>query len=238
MRSRIFLFMSCMLLFVAAVSLVQAEEEKRPSGAPEAQPADAVKKAAEAASAKPEEKTAPAAAAPKKEKATPVALTMEAIQELEQRKLSLDAREKALEERARDLELQEKLLKEKLRKMEELNKKMAERLDTYQKDHGGRIAKLVAVVEGMKPDAAAQYVEALDPDLAVEILARMKEQRASKILNLVDKKKGARLTELYTGYRDSVDEPAPAPAKPQSTAPTQQPAAPQAAKEDPVTKPM
>ena len=220
-----------MFLFVAAVTLVRAEEAARPTGAPSAQPADAVKKEAEKAAA-------PAPAAGKK--STPVALTMEGIQELEERKLALDAREKALDERNRDLELQEKLLKEKLRKMEELNKKMAERLDTYQKDHGSRILKLVAVVEGMKPDAAAQYVEALDPNLAVEILSRIKEQRASKILNLVDKKKGARLTELYTGYRDSVEDPAPVPApvQPQSQAPAQ-PAQPQLAKEEPNTnKPM
>lgn len=222
MKSKTLLFGGCMFLFVAAVTLVRAEEATRP--------ADAVKKEAEKAAAAP----APAAA----RKSTPVALTMEGIQELEDRKLALDAREKALDERNRDLELQEKLLKEKLRKMEELNKKMAERLDTYQKDHGSRIVKLVAVVEGMKPDAAAQYVEALDPNLAVEILSRIKEQRASKILNLVDKKKGARLTELYTGYRDSVDEPAPAPAQPQSQAPAP-PAQPQLAKEEPGNnKPM
>ena len=220
MRSRTFLVTGCLLLFVAAVSLVRAEDAPK---------ADAVKKEAEkAAAAQPAGAPSAPAAAPAK-KSTPVALTMEAIQELEDRKLALDAREKALEERARDLELQEKLLREKLKKMEDLNKKMAERLDSYQKDHGSRIGKLVAVVEGMKPDAAAQYVEALDPELAVEILARIKELKASKILNLVDKKKGARLTELYTGYRQSIEEP-PAP----------QPAAkPQSAKEEaPTTKPM
>ncbi len=195
MRSRAMLITGCALLLVAAVSLVRAEEEPKP--------ADAVKNAADKASA---EKTP----APAKKKSTPIALTMEGIRELEERKVALDAREKALEERARDLDLQEKLLKEKLRKMEELNKKMAERLDTYKKDHEAKIVKLVTVVEGMRPEAAARYVEALDPELAVEILARMKEQRASKILNLLDKQKGARLTELYTGYRDSIEEPAAA----------------------------
>ena len=34
------------------------------------------------------------------------------------------------------------------------------------------------------------------------------EQKASKILNLVDKKLGARLTELYTGFRESVEDAA------------------------------
>ncbi|MDD4933990.1 MAG: hypothetical protein PHO89_11085 [Methylacidiphilaceae bacterium] len=145
---------------------------------------------------------------------TPIALTVEALQEIEERKAALDLREKQLAERAHDLELQEKILKEKLKKMEELGKKMAARLDSFKKDHEERITKLVTVVEGMKPESAARYVEALDPDLAVEILARIKEQKASKILNLVDKKMGARLTELYTGYRESIEEPAnpPAPA--------------------------
>jgi len=139
---------------------------------------------------------------------------VEAIQELEHRKTALDEREKRLEERGRDLDLQEKLLKEKLKKMEDLNRKMADRLEGFKKEHEARIVKLVAVVEGMKPDAAAQYVENLDPNLAVEILSRISETKASKILNIVDKKKGARLTELYTGYRSSIDDSPPAPSAP------------------------
>jgi|GEM_PF-6732869 len=199
MKSRVILCTACVLLFVATISLVRAEDA---APAAPATPAADVKKAAEAAAN--EAKPAPA------KKSTPIALTMEGIQELEERKVALDAREKQLDERARDLELQEKLLREKLKKMEELNKRMADRLDVFKKDHEGRIGKLVAVVEGMKPEAAARYVEQLDADLAVEILSRMKELKASKLLNLVDKTKSARLTELYTGYRSSIEEPAPA----------------------------
>ena len=175
-----------------------------------------MKKAAEQAAKAPAKKAAPA-----------LALSADAIQELEERKAALDLREKQLAERAHDLEIQEKLLREKLKKMEELNRKMAERLDVFMKDHEARVGKLVNVVEGMKPDAAARYVEQLDPDLAVEILARIKEQRASKILNLVDKKLGARLTELYTGYRQSIEpEGSPAGAAPSNgkeAAPTNKP---------------
>ena len=203
-----------MLLLVAAVSLVRAEDAPKAT-----EGAAGVKKAADAAAKAPAKKAAP-----------PLALSADAIQELEDRKTALDLREKQLNERAHDLELQEKLLREKLKKMEELNKKMAERLDVFKKDHEGRIGKLVTVVEGMKPDAAARYVEQLDPELAVEILARIKEQKASKILNLVDKKHGARLTELYTGYRESMEDPA---------APAQTAPAPDAGKEaPPAAKPM
>ena len=92
--------------------------------------------------------------------------------------------------------------------MEELNQKMAEKLDTFKKDHDSRVGKLVTMVETMKPQAAASYIEQLDPDLAVEILARINVTRAAKILNLVEKTKSARLTELYTGYRQSIDPPA------------------------------
>lgn len=214
MKSEFTLITACVLLFVAVISLAQAEDAAKPS------PAAEVKKAVEAAAAAP---AAPAA----KAKQTPIALTLEGIQELEDRKVALDAREKQLEERARDLEIQEKLLKEKLKKMESLNQRMAERLDVFKKDHEGRIGKLVTVVEGMKPEMAARYVEALDAYLAVEILSRIQTQKASKILNLVDKQKSARLTELYTGYRSTIEElPAPV-------------AAPQSAKEAaPANKPM
>lgn len=195
MKSRMILVTACVLLFVAVVSLSQAEDAPK---------AAEVKKAVEQAAAAP----APAPAA--KAKSTPIALTVEGIQEMEERKVALDAREKQLDERARDLELQEKLLKEKLKKMEDLNARMAERLDVFKKDHDGRIGKLVTVVEGMKPEMAARYVEALDADLAVQILSRIQIVKASKILNLVDKQKSARLTELYTGYRSSIEPPAPA----------------------------
>lgn len=203
MKSRFILATGCLLLLVAAVGLVRAEDAPQPKGAPSAtgDGAEAVKKAVDEAGAKEKKKPAPA-----------LALSADAIHELEERKTALDQREKQLNERAHDLELQEKLLREKLKKMEELNKKMAERLDTFKKDHEERVDKLKAVVEGMKPDAAARYMEALDPELAVEILARINTTKASKILNLVDKKMGARLTELYTGYRESIDEPAGAPA--------------------------
>lgn len=145
---------------------------------------------------------------------TPIALTMEAIQEMEERKKSLDARERILNEKAKAMEIQEKVLKEKLSRMEELNKKMTERLDKFKASHEEKIGKLVSVVETMKPQAAAEYVENLDPDLAVEILTRIQVAKAAKIMNLVDRKKSARLTELYTGYRDKIEEPTAAPIAP------------------------
>jgi flagellar motility protein MotE (MotC chaperone) len=160
-----------------------------------------VKQAAEKASA----------AAPVKA-GTPIALTVEAIQELEDRKNDLDAREKKINERAKEFEIQEKVLRDKLRRIEALNAKMAERLEGFKKDHEEKLGKLVAVVEIMKPQAAAAYVEQLDPELAVAILTRIQVQKAAKIMNLVDKKLSARLTEMYTGYRDKIkDEVPPAP---------------------------
>jgi flagellar motility protein MotE (MotC chaperone) len=157
---------------------------------------------------KPAAPTSPAESVP--QKSTPIALTAEAIQELETRKNSLDAREKELAEKAKALEVQEKVILEKLKKMEELNKRMADRLDGYKKEHDQKITKLVTVVENMRPQAAAEYVENLDPDLAVEILSRIQIPKAAKIMNLVDKRKSARLTELYTGYRNSITDPVPA----------------------------
>lgn len=135
-----------------------------------------------------------------------ITITEEALHEFETRKKQLDARERELEEKSKALDLQEKILKEKLKKMEDLNRKMAERLEKYKKDHEDKLAKMVGMVEAMKPQAAAEYVENLDPDLAVEILSRLEVKKAAKILNLADKKKTARLSEMYTGYRDQVDD--------------------------------
>lgn len=143
---------------------------------------------------------------PNKSTGAAITITEDALQEFENRKKQLDARERELDEKAKALDLQDKILKEKLKKMEDLNRKMAERLEKYKKDHEDKLAKMVGMVEAMKPQAAAEYVENLDPDLAVEILSRLDVKKAAKILNLADKKKTARLSEMYTGYRDQVDQ--------------------------------
>lgn len=195
MKSKFFFVIGCGVLLLLAASVV-AEDGTKSSGA------EAVKKASDKA----------VSSSPATKSGTPIALTMEAIQELEERKNSLDARERLMNERAKALEIQEKVLKDKLRRMEELNQKMAERLDGFKKNHDEKVTKLVAVVETMRPQAAAAYVEQLDAELAVAILARMQVQKAAKILNLVDKKMSARLTELYTGYRDSIENAPAAPA--------------------------
>ncbi len=232
MKSRVYLLTGVVLIFVAAVSLVRAEEGKKDQAKKEETKKDEAPKTGELKQAVEQAASAPPVAASKR--GTPIALTVEALQELDERKNALDLREKQLAEKARDLEIQEKLLKEKLKKMEELNKKMADRLDVFKKEHEGKITKLVTVVEGMKPEAAARYVETLDPALAVEILTRIKETKASKILNLVDKKVSAKLTELYTGYREVGEEPAVPPAPASAPVPAQQ----SAKEETPIKKPM
>ncbi len=201
MKSSFFLLTGCGLMFLAAISLVQAKDPVQDS-APKKDAA--IKPVAAAAAAKPAKTQ------------TPVALTLEAIQELEERKNALDLRERLLDERKQELDLQEKLLKEKLAKIEALNQKMAEKLDGFTKEHDQKITKLVTVVETMRPQAAAEYVENLDPELAVQILTRIQVAKAAKILNLVNKKQSAQLTELYTGYRQTMEKPgdrAPAAAK-------------------------
>jgi flagellar motility protein MotE (MotC chaperone) len=198
MKSKLYFGIGCAILLLLAASVVAEETDK----------AAPVKQAAEKAKAADPVKAG-----------TPIALTVEAIQELEDRKNALDAREKIMNERAKAFEIQEKVLRDKLRRIEELNAKMAERLEGFKKDHEEKVGKLVAVVETMKPQAAAAYVEQLDPDLAVAILTRIQVQKAAKIMNLVDKKLSARLTEMYTGYRDKIrDEvpPAAAATEPQS----------------------
>ncbi len=180
------LIIACSMLILPAM----AAEEQAPANVDPAAPVAAAATAAKKEVAK--------------EKSEPLAISSDAIQEMDKRKVALDAREREIDEKARALDVQEKILREKLKKMEELNQKMAERLDAYKKEHEERVTKIVNVVESMKPQSAAEYVENLDPNLAVELLSRLQVTKAAKILNLVDKKKGARLSELYTGYRDTI----------------------------------
>ncbi len=153
-----------------------------------------------------EENRAPAmASAPKKIEEKPLALSAEAIRELEEREKSIEEREKELEERSQAIAVQEKVLYNKLKRIEEVSAKMAGRLDKYKEDTEGRVAKIVAMLETMKPDASAAYIESVDPFLAVEVMARINVQKAAKIWNKMDKKVSARLSELYTGFRSKIE---------------------------------
>ncbi len=140
-------------------------------------------------------------------KSTALALSAEAISELESKQRQLEEREKALDERSEAISVQERILQEKMRRIDKISKKMAERLDQFKARSQEKITKLVSVVEGMKPDAAAKFFESVDPNLAVEVLTRIDTKRASKILNKVDKDRSARLSELYTGYRSKLSDP-------------------------------
>jgi flagellar motility protein MotE (MotC chaperone) len=191
MKNRLILFTGCVMFLLAAISVV-AQDSKDKSENKES--------ATETVTG---EGTAPKANAPART-STPIALTVEAIQDLETRKQALDERELALSERSKALDLQEKLLKEKLQRMDQLKAKITERLDGFKKEHEEKIGKLVAMVEGMRPQAAAEYLESLDPELAVEVIERIQVAKVSKIMNLLDKKKGAKLSELYTGYRTAM----------------------------------
>lgn len=138
-------------------------------------------------------------------KAPVLALSREAINEIEIRQAQLQEQEKILQEREESIKIQEKILSEKMKRIELISEKMAERLDSFKQRSQEKIGKLVSVVEGMKPDAAAKFFESVDPNLAVEVLTRIDTQRASKILNKVDKERSARLSELYTGYRSKIE---------------------------------
>ena len=141
----------------------------------------------------------------------PLALTQEGLRELEARERAVSEKEKEIAEREESVQVQERVLQNKLKRIEEVSKQMAGRLDKFKADAEGKVAKVVAMLESMKPDAAAAYVENVDPFLAVEIMARINTQKAAKIWNKMDKKISARLSELYTGFRTRIEKEVPAP---------------------------
>lgn len=122
------------------------------------------------------------------------------IQYLEERKKTLDEKEKQLKDLEEKLQLEKVALEKKVEELELKRRDIASKLEGRVQEDEESVKKLVDMYSNMKPQSAAQVIASLDEELAINVLKRMKKQEAGNILNFMPPQKAKALSEKYTGY--------------------------------------
>jgi flagellar motility protein MotE (MotC chaperone) len=161
---------------------------------------------------------APAAAAPAEgpPMCLPVDLAKEAgisaaefrlLQSLQERRQTLDARERDIVTRENVIKAADMRVQERMASLKQVEAGIQRLLGQLDEAESQRIASLVKVYEKMKPKDAAEVFEGLDDDVLLKIASRMKEQPLSLILAKVEPTRARRITAMLA----AMDAP-PAPA--------------------------
>ena len=162
------------------------------------QPPKATPPAAPAAPAQPA--TAPAAQAPA---ATPAnsdpgagmsQTELDVLQKLQERRGTLDGREKDIEKREALLKAAEDQIDRKVAEMKTLQNTIEGLLRQYNDQEDNKMRSLVKIYENMKPKEAAKIFEQLDMNIMLEVIERMKEQRVAPIMAEMDPSKAKAVT--------------------------------------------
>ena len=117
--------------------------------------------------------------------------------ELLEKEESLKVKELAVKKEAEELEMNKTDFKKKLVEFQDSQKKFLGCVDEKSAKADKRVAQMVDVISGMKPQNAADVLTVQDPDLSVRILSELDSAKASKIFNLMDKEVSARLQKQF-----------------------------------------
>jgi len=181
------------ILGIESFSVAELQAQQPPK-APPAQPA------APAAPAQPATAPAPGAAAP----AAPPANTdpgagmsqteLDVLQKLQERRGTLDTRERDIEKREALLKAAEDQIDRKVAEMKTLQNTIEGLLRQYNDQEDNKMRSLVKIYENMKPKEAAKIFEQLDMNILLEVIERMKEQRVAPIMAEMDPSKAKAVT--------------------------------------------
>jgi flagellar motility protein MotE (MotC chaperone) len=119
---------------------------------------------------------------------------MDVLQKLQERRGSLDVRERDIERREALLKAAEDQIDRKVAEMKTLQHTIEGLLRQYNDQEDNKMRSLVKIYENMKPKEAAKIFEQLDMSILLEVLERMKEQRVAPILAEMDPSKAKGVT--------------------------------------------
>lgn len=117
--------------------------------------------------------------------------------ELLEKEESIKVKELAIKKEAEELEMSKGDFKKKLIEFQDSQKKFLGCVDEKNAQADKRVAQMVDVISGMKPQNAADVLTVQDPELSVRILSELDSAKASKIFNLMDKEVSARLQKQF-----------------------------------------
>ncbi|MEN9856240.1 MAG: hypothetical protein RLZZ157_1366, partial [Pseudomonadota bacterium] len=142
------------------------------------------------------------------------------LQSLQERRQSLDARERDIVTRENVLKTADAKVQDRLTALKAVEVNISKLLGQVDDLEAARVAALVAVYEKMKPKDAARIMEGLDEEVLIRIAQRMKTQPMALILANMSGERARRLTQRLAaidvpdlaGSASAASQPTPAPA--------------------------
>ncbi|MBR9973210.1 MotE family protein [Magnetospirillum sulfuroxidans] len=134
---------------------------------------------------------------------------LDVLQKLQERRGTLDARERDIERRESLQKAAENQIERKITEMKTLQSTIEGLLRQYNDQEDSKMRSLVKIYENMKPKDAAKIFEQLEMAIMLEVVERMKEQKVAPILAEMDPTKARNLTSELAQRRQM---PAPKPA--------------------------
>lgn len=119
---------------------------------------------------------------------------MDVLQKLQERRGTLDGRERDIERREALLKAAEDQIERKISEMKSLQNQIEGLLRQYNDQEDSKMRSLVKIYENMKPKDAAKIFEQLDMGIMLEVVERMKEQKVAPILAEMNPVKARELT--------------------------------------------
>lgn len=180
---------------VRVASELQAQQAEAPSQAPAATPAAATSAATTA-----ESKPGPAPMRTEQSAAVPSdtggfsQTELDVLQKLQERRATLDSRERDIERREALQKAAENQIERKITEMKTLQSTIEGLLRQYNDQEDAKMRSLVKIYENMKPKDAAKIFEQLEMPIMLEVVERMKEQKVAPILAEMDPGKARNLT--------------------------------------------
>lgn len=127
---------------------------------------------------------------------------IEVLQQLSQRRATLDQRAGELDQREVLLQATEKRIDEKIAKLQDLQKSIDGGVQKQNAEDDAHLQSLVKIYEAMKPKDAAQIFEQLEMPVLLSVLQRMKELKTSPILAAMDPAKAKAVTTALAQKHD------------------------------------
>ena len=134
---------------------------------------------------------------------------LDVLQKLQERRTTLDARERDIDRRESLQKAAENQIERKIIEMKTLQSTIEGLLRQYNDQEDSKMRSLVKIYENMKPKDAAKIFEQLEMAIMLEVVERMKEQKVAPILAEMDPTKARNLTSELAQRRQM---PAPKPA--------------------------
>jgi flagellar motility protein MotE (MotC chaperone) len=178
-----------------SVSVAELQAQQPPKAPPPVEPAKPNQPQPAKATAPAQTPAAPAATPARADPGAGMSQTeLDVLQKLQERRGTLDVREKDIEKREALLKAAEDQIDRKVAEMKTLQNTIEGLLRQYNDQEDNKMRSLVKIYENMKPKEAAKIFEQLDMNILLEVIERMKEQRVAPIMAEMDPSKAKAVT--------------------------------------------